>query len=215
MNNAVIKFTSLMLVMSLLFSSCATTKDGRVTQAQGTGGGAVLGALLGAALGAATGDYNSIAKYAAIGAAAGAVAGFAYGTNVAKKKASYAKQEDFLDFAIAQADKDNQVAVKKNQQLLAEVEKLESQYGKLAAADAKAKTKLDKTATKQSEALNQQSVALDTRIKDYNECLTGDGYGNKTQSSTLRTKIQSLETEKAAIQKYQKRLAAAQTRIAI
>lgn len=215
MNTAVTKVVSLALVVSMLFSSCAATADGRLTQAQGTGGGAAAGAILGALLGAATGNYNSIGQMAAIGAVTGAAAGFAYGTQVAKKKASYAKQEDFLDYAIAQAEQSNAEAVATNQKLLSEVQALEQRYKSVASTDKKGASKLGADAKLELASIDKQSKKLDAQIKDYSECLDGDGYGNKSQSATLRAKIKALEGQKAALQKYQQRLASAQTAIAI
>ena len=44
---------------------------------------------------------------AAVGAGVGGAAGFAYGSHVAKEKAKYASQEDWLDACIASAEKVN------------------------------------------------------------------------------------------------------------
>lgn len=213
MNTTTIKLTSLALFLTMLFSSCATTKDGRLTQGQGAVGGAVAGALLGALVGAATGNYNQAAQFAAIGAGAGAIAGFAYGSHVAKKKAQYAKQEDFLDFAVAQAEKNNAEAVAANQKLAGEVQRLEQSSKSV--PDAKTKKTWMNESQIQLGAIDKQTKKIDAQIQDYNECLTGNGYGNKSQSSVLRSKIRGLETQKASMLKYKTRLASAQTRIAI
>ena len=70
MNRTPSIIVSLLLVIALGFNAgCATTKDGRKTQAQGTAIGVVGGALLGAALGLATGNRNNIARFAIAGAA--------------------------------------------------------------------------------------------------------------------------------------------------
>ena len=205
MNTSTIKLTSLALVASFSFSSCATTKDGRVTQAQGTGLGALLGGGLGYALGGSRG--------ALIGAALGAAGGFAFGTQVASKKAQYAKQEDFLDYAVAQAEKSNADAVAANQKLASEVQQLEQRSRSL--PDPKAKQTWSNDAQIRLSAIDKQSTKLDTQIKDYNACLDGEGYGNKSQSAALRSKIKGLESQKTSLLKYKTRLASAQTRIAI
>jgi hypothetical protein len=150
---------------------------------------------------------------ALIGAASGGLAGFAYGTQVAKKKASYAKQEDFLDFAVAQAQQTNQQAVSKNQSLLAEVESLEKKYGSV--ADASAKKKGAAIASEQMVSINKQVKTFDAQIADYKDCLNGDGYGDKPQSSALRGQIKTLEVEKAKLIKTKTRLASAQSRLAV
>lgn len=99
---------SVLLVTAMFFQSgCASTADGRTTQAQGTAIGAIGGALLGAALGAATGNTRNIAAFAAGGAVAGGTAGFIYGTAVAKRKAKYARAELWLDQEIALARQAN------------------------------------------------------------------------------------------------------------
>jgi len=109
---------SLLLVIVLGFNAgCATTADGRKTQAQGTAIGAVGGALLGAALGLATGNRNNIASFAIAGAALGGAAGYAYGTEVAKRKARYARTEDWLDQEIALARRSNANAYAYNARL--------------------------------------------------------------------------------------------------
>jgi hypothetical protein len=203
MNNLVIKTTSLALCGSILFSSCAATGDGRRTQAEGAGAGAAIGLIAGHLFGV---DPTALAVV-------GGLAGFAYGTNVAKKKASYAKQEDFLDYAVAQAQQTNQQAVSKNQTLLAEVESLEKKYGNV--ADASAKKKGASTANKQMVSIDKQVKTFDAQIADYRECLNGPGYGDKSQSSALRGQIKTLEGEKAKLIKTKTRLAAAQSRLAV
>lgn len=216
MKNQAFKLTTVLtLIVSLFLSSCAATKDGRLTQTQGTAAGAGIGALGGLLLAAATGDTRTIATAVIAGAAAGAIGGFAYGTDVAKKKANYIRQEDFLDMAIVQAEKDHQLAVKNNNQLASQVAAMEQKYGRLPKGDTRGKSQLDKQNQQQMQALEKNTLALDKRIKDYKDCLSGDGYGSKAQSASLRQKMKSLEAEKAKSIQYQKRLASAQSRVAM
>jgi hypothetical protein len=216
MKNQAFKLTTVLtLIVSLFLSSCAATQDGRLTQAQGTAAGAGLGAIGGLLIAAATGDPSAIATAVITGATVGAIGGFAYGTDVAKKKANYARQEDFLDMAIVQAEKDHQLAVKNNNKLAEQVQALEQKYGRLPKGDTRGKSQLDKQNQQQMQALEKNTLALDKRIKDYQECLSGDGYGSKTQSASLRQKMKSLEAEKAKSIQYQKRLASAQSRVAM
>src|SRR3954453_9892270 len=56
------------ITLVAMFAGCAETEEGRTTQAQGAGLGALLGAAVGAGVGAATGGGRG----AAIGAATGA-----------------------------------------------------------------------------------------------------------------------------------------------
>ncbi len=115
-------FVSLSLLValpssSLLLSGCANTSDGRTTQAQGAG----IGALGGAALGYLVGGQ----KGAAVGALVGGAAGFAYGSNVAKRKAKYAKTEQWLDQEIALAHQANASAYAYNRTLKGRIAALE------------------------------------------------------------------------------------------
>jgi uncharacterized protein YcfJ len=118
MNRSTSIVASLLLVIAIFFNSgCADTKDGRKTQIQGTAFGAIAGGLLGAALGAATGNRNNIAAFAIAGAALGGRAGYAYGTEVAKRKARYARTEDWLNQEIALARQSNANALAYNARL--------------------------------------------------------------------------------------------------
>lgn len=118
---------SLLLVAATIFNAgCASTADGRTTQAQGTAIGAVGGAVLGGLIGAATGNRDNIARYAAAGAVAGGVAGFVYGTGVAKRKARYQRAEQWLDQEIAMARNANRRAYAYNSSLRKRIAALES-----------------------------------------------------------------------------------------
>ena len=68
------------VVLAAMFAGCAETQEGRTTQAQGAGLGALMGAALGAGLGAAAGGGRG----AAIGAATGAAIGGATGAGSVK-----------------------------------------------------------------------------------------------------------------------------------
>lgn len=102
---------------SLLLTGCANTADGRTTQAQGAG----IGALGGAALGYLVGGQRG----AAIGALVGGAAGFAYGSDVAKRKAKYARAEQWLNEEIAIAHQANAKAYAYNRNLKARIAVLE------------------------------------------------------------------------------------------
>jgi hypothetical protein len=114
---------ALVLVMG---GGCASTPDGRKTQAQGTAIGAVLGAAVGGAIGYAAGGRSGLARGAAIGGGAGAVAGFAYGTHVAKRKSEYASREAWLDACIASAHRVNSNAYAYSRTLEGRIARLES-----------------------------------------------------------------------------------------
>jgi len=106
-----------LIVVTVSNTGCANTRDGRKTQAQGTAIGVAGGALLGALVGAASGNTRNIAAFAAGGAVVGGAAGFAYGTAVAKRKARYARAEQWLDQEITLAHRANSRAYAYNSSL--------------------------------------------------------------------------------------------------
>lgn len=206
-----LRFTTLAVIGSMMLSSCATTADGRLTQAQGTGIGAILGGLAGAGLGALAGGGSNIGRYAAIGAAMGAAGGFAYGTSVAQKKASYANQEDFLAYAIGEAEKRNADAAAYNRKLEGEVNALEQRArSQPAAPNEQKKLKLELDGRLASN--QKQDTKLAAQIKDLNEAAQGTSGRN---ASSLRSEISKLEAKKSALQKYNQRLAASKGRLSV
>lgn len=104
-------FLSLASLASFAISGCAATADGQKTQAQGTAGGAALGALTGFL--ASGGSWQG----AVSGAIAGGATGFAYGSEVAARKAKYASAEAWINQEIALANQANARAVAYNQSL--------------------------------------------------------------------------------------------------
>jgi outer membrane lipoprotein SlyB len=103
------KYITCMTLISFGASSCASTQDGQLAQAQGTGLGALGGALIGGAVGGRDG--------ALIGAGVGAASGFAYGTHIANKKAAYKSTEDWLDACIKDAEQKRSQAAAYNRSL--------------------------------------------------------------------------------------------------
>jgi uncharacterized membrane protein len=103
----------------------AASDDQTATRVQGS----LLGALVGGLIGAAAGD----GKGALIGAAVGAGVGYLAGNEVAKRKAQYAREEDFLDAEIAQAEALNREAVAYNDKLRGQIASLDAESKQLAA----------------------------------------------------------------------------------
>ncbi len=103
----------------------AVSDDQTATRVQGS----LLGALVGGLIGAAAGDT----KGALIGAAVGAGVGYLAGNEIAKRKAQYAREEDFLDAEIAQAEALNREAVAYNDRLRAQIASLDAESKQLAA----------------------------------------------------------------------------------
>lgn len=117
----------------LVVGGCANIKDdGTRTRTEGAGTGAVIGAVAGGLLGQILGgDTTSTLVGAAIGAAVGGVGGYAYGDHVAGQKEKYAKEEEWLDACIAQAQEKNQHLVAYNQDLLHQISVLEEETAAL------------------------------------------------------------------------------------
>jgi uncharacterized membrane protein len=103
----------------------AASDDQTATRVQGS----LLGALVGGLIGAAAGD----GKGALIGAAVGAGVGYLAGNEVAKRKAQYAREEDFLDAEIAQAEALNREAVAYNDRLRGQIASLDAESKALTA----------------------------------------------------------------------------------
>jgi hypothetical protein len=100
------------------------TDDQTRTKVEGT----LLGALVGGLIGAAAGD----SKGALIGAAVGAGVGYIAGNEVAKRKASYAREEDFLNAEIAQAEQMNREAKGYNAELRQQIAVLDAESSRVA-----------------------------------------------------------------------------------
>lgn len=189
----------LLLIAALLFQTgCATTADGRKTQAQGTAIGAVGGAILGGLLGAATGNRDNIARFAIAGAAAGGAAGFAYGTAVAKRKAQYVKAEDWLDAEIGLARQANKRAYAYNTSLRRRVAALETRIAaarragnRTALRTAKAEiTQIRNEATRQGNS--EAQTARDAKV------VLGDAKARTAANySAFRTEANNLDKAQA------------------
>ncbi len=118
---------SVVAITLVALSGCASNQS-MDDQTQTKVEGAALGALVGAALGAAIGGDS---QGAAIGAALGAGVGFVVGNEVAKRKARYASDEDFLNGEIQYVAEYNQTAQKYNRKLAAQIDTLEHQVAGL------------------------------------------------------------------------------------
>ncbi len=215
MKHHTIRTTAAVLFCAVLLPSCATTQDGRATQAQGTAVGAALGGILAGGLAyAITGDASSAAKFAAIGAGVGAAQGFAYGTQVAAKKADYATQEDYLNYAIGEAQQRNVEAVAYNQKLEAEVNTLEQRVRSMP-QDRRQKLQLQKDINTQLGAVDKEDKKYEAWIADLKGAVEGEGYGDKPQAAQMRKEIQKLEAEKAALQGRRTRLASSKALLSV
>jgi uncharacterized protein YcfJ len=194
---------ALVLVMG---AGCATTADGRKTQAQGTAIGAVAGAILGGAIGYAAGGRNGLARGAAIGAGAGAVAGFAYGTHVAKRKAEYASREAWLDACIASAHRVNSNAYAYSRSLESRIARLESRARAARVAHNKAEARAIQTeaASLKVEA-RQKTVVVEKELGDQQQAVS-EGRGARNYGG-LKSEVHSLQETDGTLGRQVKRLA--------
>jgi phage tail tape-measure protein len=121
-------------LLAFFVSGCATTgqkkpetesdKELESDQKRTKIEGAAIGALAGGLLGVALGGDSKVAG-ALIGAAVGAGAGYLVGNEVAKRKAKYASEEDFLDAEIETATEFNQTAREYNEALRVQIAELD------------------------------------------------------------------------------------------
>jgi len=116
----------LVAAVTLLVAGCGsnpaqegTSSDQTRTRVEGTAAGAVIGGLLGYALGGRKGM--------AIGAVVGGGTGLIIGNEVAKRKAQYASEEDFLNAEIASAQQFNRSTAQYNNQLRGQIAELQQQ----------------------------------------------------------------------------------------
>jgi|GEM_PF-1223889 len=198
---------SISAALLLVFgTSCATTEDGRLAQAQGTGIGALLGAGAGALIGAAAGGRNSIATGALLGAAAGGAAGFAYGTHIAKRKAEYSSREAWLDACIASAHRVNSRAYSYSRSLEGRIAKLDARAraARVSKNKAEARAVRSEIASLKSQA-RQQSTTVSKELGDQQQAVS-EGRGARNYGG-LKTEVNSLQETKGTLGRQINRLA--------
>jgi len=186
MKDIVKRGTAILLLSSFL---CAC-EDGTRTRAEGAGAGAVLGGVLGAVIGNQSGNAG---EGALIGAAVGGLGGLAYGDHVARKKAAYARTEDYLDACIAEAVQVNQEVYAYNQSLERKISRLERE---IAAAKASGDTNELRAKRKEiitlSNEADGQKGKVSSEIKDQKYALSqGSSASNAPQLSSQITKLES------------------------
>lgn len=111
----------------LLASTAGCSENKNVNDAQRTKNeGALTGAVSGAVLGSLFGHKKNRKRNILIGTVLGGAAGYAYGSHVAKEKAKFAKEEDWLDAVVASAQKVNGETRAYNAQLSREITKTQN-----------------------------------------------------------------------------------------
>ncbi len=121
--------TAFVCAGAVFFAGCATTPGQPASTESKTG--AALGAVGGAALGllaaALTGNSKNTAGYMAAGAVAGGTAGALYGASVARKKAMYRTEEEYIAACRVQAIKSREAANAQAEQLGRELAQIENE----------------------------------------------------------------------------------------
>ena len=188
MNKIVLRTLSILAILTLLLTGCASTNQ--QGGANGTGSesssdqkrtrteGAVLGGLIGGVIGLAAGGSNR-AVGALIGAAVGTGAGYLVGNEIAKRKQKYASDEEFLDAEIQNTEEFNRTAREYNEKLRAQIVELErtsteltTQYraGQASLNDLKAKqAEVRREIDRSEEFYNQLKKEYDIKLAIYEE----------------------------------------------
>lgn len=200
---------SFVTATSLLFSSCANTSDGRLTQAQGTGIGAAGGAVLGGLIGAASGNWE---QGALIGAAAGGLGGFAYGTHVANQKAKYKSTEEWLDACIAQAETKRKAAAAYNRKLDGRIATLQQRVRNAKASGNRQELQQLKQEIRQERSQAEKQVNnIHSEVKAQNTAISQAGGSSRV--AALRSKTSSVNAEGVSTQRKVQRLASLENQI--
>lgn len=201
--------TAVLAAISLSCSNCANTQDGRLTQAQGTGLGALAGGALGAGIGALTGDSRNVARGAIIGAAIGTAAGFGYGTHVANQKAKYASVEAWLDACIADARAKRSAATAYNQRLGRELTRLQREVASARAAGDKSRLKsLKSEIQRERKAAEKETDGFRKESELQRGAIQQAGGKGGSRLSSLRSTASGIDTQVSIMNKNTQRMAA-------
>jgi gas vesicle protein len=192
-----------------MLASCAETQEGRTTQAQGTGIGALLGAAVGAGLGAAAGGGEGAARGAVAGALIGGSAGFVYGTHVANQKAKYARAEDWLNACIVSARSYRRHAYAVNQKISSRMATLEKRSkAAVASRDKAAVTHIRNEIAGLRQQANAEAKNVDNEVAAQNNALQDSSARSSSRYGELKESVGSLKETKAELGQNISRLAA-------
>ena len=196
-------------VLLAFLAGCAETQEGRTTQAQGAGLGALLGAAVGAGIGAAAGGGEGAAIGAATGALVGGTAGFAYGTHVANQKAKYARAEDWLDACIVSARGYRRHAYAVNQKASSRLAALEKRSkAAVASRDKAAVTQIRTEIASLKREVNAESKTVDTEVAAQQNALQDSSARSSGKYGELKESVGSLKETRAELGQTVSRLAA-------
>ena len=207
---------AVVLFLILQLAGCANMSDQSRTRAEGAG----VGALVGGLIGLAAGDT----KGAIIGALAGAGVGYLVGNEIAKRKAKYASEEDFLNGEINYVAQINETTRKYNRQLASDIKRLNRQVRSLRASYDKHKVKKDKLVKKKAEI--QKKIAKNDQMlkeleKEYkvNVAILDEqkkkGKEKDPKIAKLEKEVEILKKNIDALQKNAKQLAEMDERLSV
>jgi gas vesicle protein len=197
------------VVILAMLAGCAETQEGRTTQAQGTGIGALLGAALGAGIGAAAGGGRGAATGAVAGALIGGTAGFAYGTHVANQKAKYARAEDWLNACIASARGYRRHAYAVNQKISSRMAALEKRSkAAVASRDKAAVTQIHNEIASLQQQAKAEAKNVDNEVAAQQNALQDSSARNSSKYGELKESVGSLKETRAELGQTTSRLAA-------
>jgi hypothetical protein len=182
-------------------TQCASTPDGRKTQAQGSAIGAGAGAIVGGLIGGRAG--------ALWGAGIGGAGGFAYGTHVANKKAQYKTTEAWLDACIVEAESKHKAAIACNDKLDRRLGQLQREVRAAAAASDKAKmASLKREIATDRKDAQEQAAAFGKEAEMQRSAIKQAGGEGSSRLSSLRQSTSGIETQVSIMNKRVKHYAA-------
>ncbi len=185
------------ILLACFISSCTNIKNDQTrTRVEGGLGGALAGAALGALVGSQSGNAG---RGALIGLAAGTAAGLVYGDHVARKKARYATEEQWLDACIAQARATNRNARAYNARLSGEITRLRVRAAQARASGDRrtlsstrsAVARLQQESSKQLQIVNSEIASQQSAV---NEATYGKTAGLRSEVSSLQDTRRSMST---------------------
>jgi hypothetical protein len=200
--------------------SNGTTVTGMDDQTVTKVGGAILGTALGALVGYATGG----ARGAWIGAVAGGGLGFLAGIEVARRKAQYASEEEFLNAEIANADAINRDLRGYNGTLKKEIAKLDGESKRLASKYKAGKVSRDQVEAERSTVQtriqkNQQVQASLTKELEVKTAVLNEEKGQRKASDpyvkSLEKQVKKLQANIGTLQNNSTQLAKIDARLSI
>ncbi|MDL2314164.1 hypothetical protein LJC36_04190, partial [Desulfovibrio sp. OttesenSCG-928-C14] len=159
---------------------------------------------------------------AGIGALVGGVTGYFVGDHIAKKKADYATEEEWLDACIAQARQLNTEAAQYNAQLKKDIAELDKESAKLA-ADYKANKASRSALQAEAESIEKRrkEVAANIDILE-NEVNNQKAVAQDARDNNKNAEAKAVEAEIAAMEKkivemrdYNNKLASISVRVAV